>query len=210
MREKAGNIQASLTTLKDARDNQSRVLKIMAVDQSGGNMEECKMAANICQQMAEYANMLRDHDAAIRFYKEALAYSAEDTNTLVDLVRLCMQLNDLEQCQMNCMTLLKAVVNNEAATVMMTDLAFRKVDFEKAAFHFQQLLERRPNYWTALARLVKVKRQTGNLEDVPFYLNKAEAACLCANQEAGLAYCRGLYEWYSGNSNSALRQFNAA
>jgi len=210
VRKKAGNIQASLTTLKDTRDNQSHVLKIMAVDQSGGNMEEHKMPANIFQQMAEYANMLRDHDAAICFYKEALAYSAEDTNTLVDLVRLCMQLNDLEQCQMSCMALLKADANNEAATVMMADLAFRKVDFEKAAFHFQQLLERRPNYWTALARLVKVMRWTGNLEDVPFYLNKAEAACLCANKEAGLAYCRGLYEWYSGNSNSGLRQFNAA
>lgn len=210
VREKAGNIQASLTTLKDARDNQSRVLKRMAVDQSGGNMEERKAAANICQQMAEYANMLRDHDAAIRFYKEALAYSPEDTNTLVDLARLYMQVNDLEQCQMSCMTLLKADANNEAATVMMADLAFRKVDFETAAFHFQQLLQRRPNYWTALARLVEVMRRTGNLEDVPFYLNKAEAACLRANQEAGLAYCRGLYEWYSGNSNSALRQFNAA
>ena len=106
--------------------------------------------------MADYANMLTDHDAAIRFYKEALAYSPEDTNTLVELARLYLQVNDLEQCQMSCMTLLKADANNEAATVMMADLAFRKVDFETAAFHFQQLLQRRPNYWTALARLVEV------------------------------------------------------
>jgi len=92
----------------------------------------------------------------------------------------------------------------------MADMAFRKVDFEMAAFHFQQLLQRHSNYWTALASLVQVMRWTGNLEDVPFYLDKAEVACLCANQEAGLAYCRGPYEWYSGNSNSALHQFNAA
>jgi tetratricopeptide repeat protein 21B len=210
VREKAGNIQASLTTLKDAHNNQSRVLKRVIVEQSGSSTEERQVAANICQQMAEYANMLRDHDAAIRFYKEALAYSPENTNILVDLARLYMQVNDLEQCQMSCMTLLKADANNEAATVMMADLAFRKVDFETAAFHFQQLLQRRPDYWTALARLVEVMRRTGNLEDVPFYLDKAENACQRANQEAGLAYCRGLYEWYSGNSNSALRQFNGA
>ena len=153
--EKAVNIQASLTTLTDAHDNQSRVLKIMAVDQSGGNMEERKVAANICQQMAEYAYMLRDHDAAIHFYMEALAYSPENTNSSVDLARLCMQVNDLEQCQMSYMTLLKAVANNEAATVMMADMVFRKVDFEMAAFLFQQLLQRRPNYWTALAKLVQ-------------------------------------------------------
>lgn len=210
VREKAGNIQASLTTLKDARENQSRVLKRTIIEQSGGSIEERQVAANICQQMAEYANMLRDHDAAIQFYKEALAYSPEDKNTLVALARLYMQVNDLEQCQISCMTLLKADSNNEAATVMLADLAFRKVDFETAAFHFQQLLQRRPDYWTALARLVEVMRRTGNLEEVPFYLDKAEATCQRANQEAGLAYCRGLYEWYSGNANSALRHFNGA
>ncbi|KDR09588.1 tetratricopeptide repeat protein 21B-like [Zootermopsis nevadensis] len=210
VREKAGNIQASLKTLRDARDNQSRVLKRMMVEQSGGGSEARQVAANICQQMAEYASMLRDHDAAIRFYKEALTYSPEDTKSLVDLARLYMQVNDLEQCQMSCMTLLKADADNEAATVMMADLAFRKVDFETAAFHFQQLLQRRPDYWTALARLVEVMRRTGNLEDVPFYLNKAEAACQRPSQEAGLAYCQGLYGWYSGNANSALRQFNRA
>lgn len=210
VQEKAGNIQASLMTLKDARDNQSRVLKRMIVEQSGDSIEAHQVAANICQQMAEYANMLRDHDAAIRFYKEALTYTPEDTKTLVDLARLYMQVNDLEQCQMSCMTLLKADANNEAATVMMADLAFRKVDFETAAFHFQQLLQRCPDYWTALARLVEVMRRTGNLEDVPFYLHKAEVACQRASQEAGLAYCQGLYEWYSGNANSALRHFNRA
>ncbi|XP_069686948.1 tetratricopeptide repeat protein 21B-like [Periplaneta americana] len=210
VREKAGNIQASLATLKDARDNQSRVLKRTVVEQSGGSIEERHVAANICQQMAEYATMLRDHDAAIRFYKEALAYSPDDTSTLVDLARLYMQVNDLEQCQMSCMTLLKADANNEAATVMMADLAFRKVDFETAAFHFQQLLQRRPDYWTALARLVEVMRRTGNLEELPFYLDKAEAACQRANQEAGLTYCKGLYHWYSGNANLALRHFNGA
>jgi tetratricopeptide repeat protein 21B len=114
---------------------------------------------------------------------------------LVDLARLYKQVNDLVQCQMSCMTLFKADANNKAATVMMADLAFRKVDFERAAFHFQQLLQRCPNCWTALARLVEVMRWTGNLEHVPFHLNKAEAAFLCANQWAGLAYCRGLCEW---------------
>jgi hypothetical protein len=42
--------------------------------------------------MAEYVSMLRDHEAAIRFYKEAL-----DKNSLVALARLYMQVNDLEQ-----------------------------------------------------------------------------------------------------------------
>ncbi len=35
---------------------------------------------------------------------------------------------------------------------MMADLAFRKNDYEAAMFHFQQLLQKRPDYWVALAR----------------------------------------------------------
>ena len=54
--------------------------------------------------------------------------------------------------------------DNEEATVMMADLAFRKNDYESAMFHFQQLLTKRPDYWVALARLVEVMRRTGHLE----------------------------------------------
>ena len=37
------------------------------------------------------------------------------------------------------MTLLKNDKENEEATVMMADLAFRKNDYESAMFHFQQV-----------------------------------------------------------------------
>ena len=64
--------------------------------------------------------------------------------------------DDLDQCQYTCMTLLRNDKDNEEATVMMADLAFRKNDYESAMFHFQQLLQKRPDYWVALARLVEV------------------------------------------------------
>lgn len=70
-------------------------------------------------------------------------------------------MNNLDRCAQNCSILLNADPNNEAASVMMADLAFRKVDFETAAFHFRQLLMRQPTYWTALARLIEVSRRTG-------------------------------------------------
>ena len=38
---------------------------------------------------------------------------------------------------------------------MMADLAFRKNDYESAMFHFQQLLDKKPDYFVALARLVE-------------------------------------------------------
>ncbi|XP_068085087.1 tetratricopeptide repeat protein 21B-like [Anabrus simplex] len=209
VREKSGNIQAALDTLKEAHDNQSRILKRASLDSLASN-EQRLIAADICQQMAEHANILRDFDSAIRYYKEALMHNGEDKLTMVALARLYMQVNDLEQCELSCKVLLRADSENEAATVMMADLAFRKMDFESASFHFQQLLNKRPDYWTALARLVEVMRRTGNLEDIQPFLSRAEGSFPRAKLEAGLAYCRGLYLWYSGNTNEALRQFNSA
>lgn len=70
--------------------------------------------------------------------------------------RLYLIMDDLDQCQYTCMTLLRNDKENEEATVMMADLAFRKNDYESAMFHFQQLLQKTPDYWVALARLVEV------------------------------------------------------
>ena len=88
---------------------------------------------------------------------------------LCALARLYLMNDDLDQCQYTCMTLLRNDKENEEATVMMADLAFRKNDYEAAMFHFQQLLEKRPDYWVALARLVEVMRRTGHLEEVSIF-----------------------------------------
>lgn len=48
------------------------------------------------------------------------------------------------------------------------------------------------------------------LPDAVPFLDRAEQNCSQPIQEAGLNYCKGLYEWYSGNPNNALRNFNNA
>lgn len=77
-----------------------------------------------------------------------------------------------------------------------------------ALFHFTQLLAKQPTNWNALVRLVEIMRRTGNLEDFSEYLNNAENACENPLKEGGLLYSKALYQWYSGNLNSALRNFN--
>ena len=50
----------------------------------------------------------------------------------------------------------------------------------------------RPDYWVALARLVEVMRRTGNLGDVPGYLQKSEEFVgTRASLEPGLNFCKG-------------------
>lgn len=54
-----------------------------------------------------------------------------------------------------------------------------------------------------------IDRSAALPDAVPF-LERAEKNCPQPNQEPGLNYCKGLYEWYSGNPNNALRFFNNA
>ena len=53
------------------------------------------------------------------------------------LYRLYLMNDELEQCQYTCMTLLRNDKDNEEATVMMADLAFRyyKGEFLKVSLH---------------------------------------------------------------------------
>ncbi|EGI66287.1 PREDICTED: tetratricopeptide repeat protein 21B-like [Acromyrmex echinatior] len=209
VREKSGNIRGALATLKEAKENQHRYIqRLPAVSPDVADQKH--MLANICLTMADYASTLRNYDEAIVYYKEALAHKPTDVNALLSLAKLYMQMNNLDRCAQNCSILLNADPNNEAASVMMADLAFRKVDFDTAAFHFRQLLLRQPTYWTALARLIEVSRRTGAMDDLDEWLQRAQIAMSTGNVEAGFYYCAGLLDWRTGKLNSALRNFNFA
>ncbi|XP_058826203.1 tetratricopeptide repeat protein 21B-like [Topomyia yanbarensis] len=208
IREKAGYLTSSLNTLKEARDNQYKILKRMLLDSSSVQHEQNKTLVRICVLMAEQSIALRDNDQAIHHYKEALKLTPDDTSLLAALARSYMQVNNMDQCQAICAEILQHDSNNEAASVMMADLSFRRMNFENAAYHFSQLLISQPNYWTALARLIEVMRRSGTLHDIQPFLHRAEEVCLRPDFEAGLSYCKGLNDWYSGNPNSALRFFN--
>ncbi|XP_031631527.1 tetratricopeptide repeat protein 21B-like [Contarinia nasturtii] len=210
IREKSGHLSSSLATLKEARDNQYRLQNRIVVEQSAGVYEQNAILSKICVLMAEQSILLRDNNQAIIHYREALKYSPDDIKTVTALARLHLQVNDVMECQNMCTKILKHDPNNEAASVMAADLSFRGMNFESAAYHFSQLLIGQPTYWTALARLVEVLRRSAALPDALPFLDRAEQKCPQPNQEAGLNYCKGLHEWYSGNPNNALRYFNNA
>lgn len=85
---------------------------------------------------------------------------------------------------------------NEEASMMLADLMFRKNEFDAATFHFQQLLEKKPTHYVALSRLIQLLRRAGKLSEVPKFLKTAEQLTKRASTEAGLHYCKGLYNRY--------------
>lgn len=207
VREKSGNINSSLTSLKEARDNQYRIQQRISIDQNANAREQHKILSKICTLMASHCTLIRDNDSAILHYKEAIKFSPQDTTQQASLAKLYMQLNRMQECQNICAMILDNDPNDESAQIMMADLSFRRMDFENAAYHFSQLVLNKPTYWTALARLIEVMRRSGCLSDSLPFIERAEEATSNPN-EPGLGYCKGLYDVYTSNPNGALRWFN--
>lgn len=208
--QKVDRMEDAMTALTKARDMQARVLKRVQIEQPDAVGQQKQLASDICVTMAEQVKGQRDYEKAIKFYKEALVYNENDSKVMLDLAGLYLMTEDLDSCQHQLMSLLKNEKENDAATIMLADLMFRKNEYDSAVHHFQQLLNVKPDNYEALAGLVDLMRRSGKLEEVPKFLEAAESATGRASMEGGFNYCKGLYEWYTGNPTAALKLFNKA
>lgn len=123
--ERAANLAASLTVLKDARDNQARVQQRLAVDQTlsagGGAAEQARTMSKICVLMAEQSISLRDSAQAIHHYKEALRHMPNDLTIMAAMARLHMQMNEMELCQMICSKILEQQLGSSEGECLVSD-----------------------------------------------------------------------------------------
>uniref|UniRef100_A0A8C2PD40 Tetratricopeptide repeat protein 21B n=1 Tax=Capra hircus TaxID=9925 RepID=A0A8C2PD40_CAPHI len=200
----------AVTSLQQARELQARVLKRVQMEQPDAVPAQKHLAAEICAEIAKHSVAQRNYEKAIKFYREALVHCETDNKIMLELARLYLLQDDPDACLRHCALLLQNDQDNEAATMMMADLMFRKQDYEQAVFHLQQLLERKPDNYMTLSRLIDFLRRCGKLEDVPRFFLMAEKRNSRAKLEPGFQYCKGLYLWYTGEPNDALRHFNKA
>ncbi|KAI4887077.1 hypothetical protein NFI96_013965, partial [Prochilodus magdalenae] len=215
IQSKVNKNDEALLSLHRARDVQAKVLKRVQLEQPDSVPMQKQLAAEICAEIAKHCSNQRGYERAVKFYKEALVYCESDSKVMLELAQLYLTLDDIEACQQQCSVILKNDQVNESATLvclysMMADLMFRKQDYEQAVFHFQQLLERKPDNYPALSRLIDLLRRAGKLEEVPKFLEMAEKHSPRAKFEPGYNYCKGLYLWYTGEPNDGLRHFNKA
>ncbi|XP_062313935.1 tetratricopeptide repeat protein 21B [Osmerus eperlanus] len=210
IQNKVDKNEEALMSLQRARDVQAKVLKRVQMEQPDAVPTHKQLAAEICAEIAKHYTSQRGFERAVKFYKEALVYCESDSKVMLELARLYLFLDDMDACQQQCGLLLKSDQVNEDATLMMADLMFRKQDYDQAVFHFQQLLERKPDNYPTLSRLIDLLRRAGKLEEVPRFLDMAEKHSSRAKFDPGFNYCKGLYLWYTGEPNDGLRHFNKA
>uniref|UniRef100_A0A671XGP1 Tetratricopeptide repeat domain 21B n=1 Tax=Sparus aurata TaxID=8175 RepID=A0A671XGP1_SPAAU len=210
IQNKVDKNEDALLSLQRARDVQAKVLKRVQLEQPDAVPVQKQLAAEICAEIAKHYTSQRGYERAVKFYKEALVYCETDRKVMLELARLYLNLNEVDACQEQCSVILKSDQFNEDATLMIADIMFRKQDYEQAVFHFQQLLERKPDNYLTLSRLVDLLRRAGKLEEIPRFIDMAEKYSSRTKFDPGFNYCKGLYLWYTGEPNDALQHFNKA
>jgi tetratricopeptide repeat protein 21B len=126
------------------------------------------------------------------------------------LAKYFLQRGDMEGCEQQCNALLRVNPACEDAIMILADLMLRKNRFEDAAFHFHQLLDKKPDNFNALVHYVKLLRRSGHLQDASAAFTAAEALVRPGQKpDPGLCYAKGLYNRYINKSTEALMDFNA-
>ncbi|XP_065054055.1 tetratricopeptide repeat protein 21B-like isoform X1 [Rhopilema esculentum] len=202
--------QETLTAFAEAKESQNSVLKRVGVEQPELLPAQKALSAQISCQMAEHYTNLKDYENAIKCYKEATFHNEADSEAMISLAKLYLTTGDHNACQHQLTNLLKSDQDNDAATVMMADLMFRKIEYESAIFHFQKLLGRTPEHYEALAKYVDLMKRAGQLVECKSFIEMAGKANARASVDPGYNYCKGLYEWFQNNATAALRHFNLA
>ncbi|XP_074140493.1 tetratricopeptide repeat protein 21A isoform X6 [Sminthopsis crassicaudata] len=199
-----------MKTLNKALDIQSRILKRVPLEQPEMLPSQKQLAASICAQFGEQHLSERDYVKAVKAYKDALTYSPIDNKVTLELAQLYLLQGDLDACEHHCSILLQSDQSHETACVMMADLMFRKQKYENAIDLYRQVLEKAPDNFSVLNKLIDLLRRSGKLEDAPAFFELSKKVSSRIPLEPGFNYCKGIYCWHVGQPNEALKYLNKA
>lgn len=192
----ANNQGAAIDYLQRARSVQSRIVSRVTMEQPESLKEQQELASSISMKMADYYEKVEHNtDKAVSAYQEALALDrAGSEAAMVALAKVFLKRGDLEAAKFQLDTVLAnkggaANVQSEAA-LMMADIMFRKYEYDSATFHLQQLLEREPENYQGLARMIDLMRRAGKLDGCTKFIKRAEDVCSRPDTNAGLNFCR--------------------
>ncbi|KAK7816734.1 hypothetical protein U0070_009259, partial [Myodes glareolus] len=181
-------------TLNQALDLQSRILKRVPLEQPEMLPFQKQLAASICIQTGEHYVTEKDYDNAVA----------------LELAQLYLLQGQLDLCEQRCGPLLQMEQTHERAAVMLADLMFRKQNYEAAISLYRQVLEKTPDNFLVLNKLIDLLRRSGKLEEAPAFFELAKKVSSRVPLEPGFNYCQGLYCWHIGQPNEALKFLNKA
>uniref|UniRef100_A0A8D0G2E5 Tetratricopeptide repeat domain 21A n=1 Tax=Sphenodon punctatus TaxID=8508 RepID=A0A8D0G2E5_SPHPU len=199
-----------LETLNKAFDVQQRILKRIPLEQPELIPSQKQVATGICAQFAEHHFADKNYEVAEKYYKAALFYTPTDSKIILDLAQLYLAQGKIELCEHECALLLQDDKSSESATMMMADLTFRKQNYEEAINLYRNVLDKAPDNFSVMERLIDLLRRSGNLSEATSFFEVAKKYSTRITLEPGYNYCQGLYCWHMGQPNQALKYLNKA
>ncbi|DAZ99342.1 TPA: hypothetical protein N0F65_005193 [Lagenidium giganteum] len=206
-----GNEELSVQALLKAYSIRKLILDKQKDEQPDVINKQRRAIADTCFQVALiYADkgLHLEHENVLKYCSLALRSDETHEESILFLARLYQQAGDLDQCQQRCTTLLRLNPAHEEAAIMLADIMLEKEDNESAIYHFQQLLESKPDNFAALSRFIVMLRRAGKLTSVPRYLKMAERTGVRVAHSPGLHFCKGLYARYKNNVREAIEELN--
>mmetsp|Transcript_24287 Transcript_24287/g.74888 ORF Transcript_24287/g.74888 Transcript_24287/m.74888 type:complete len:387 (+) Transcript_24287:761-1921(+) len=129
---------------------------------------------------------------------------------MLELALLRYKQGRLTQCEEQCLVLLRVNTNNNACAMLLADVYFLKQDHVAATAKLCAVLDREPNNYFALSKLIKLLRCAGQLNDVPRFVDLAERSNARSLSHPGLNFCKGLHCRYSNDVPGAIKHLNLA
>ncbi|CAI2348333.1 unnamed protein product [Caenorhabditis sp. 36 PRJEB53466] len=170
-----------------------------------------KEAARIRCLQAEVLYRRRDLAEATVVCKNAIEYYETDLNSNILLSRILRDENRWHNITQPCLVVLQIDPQNDEVNAIMADYYYMKSESTKAILSYLHLLNVNALNWHALSRVIELFCRSGETETAEKHLSLAFQQL---NQKqkapAGFYYCRGLYEWFTGDQNEALRLFSRA
>jgi tetratricopeptide repeat protein 21B len=92
---------------------------------------------------------------------------------------------------------------------MIANIRLVKGETEKAISIYKELLEKTPDNFNTLSQLIELLKKAGRLNETKQYIVSAEKVCKRSSM-AGLAFCKGLANYYQNSPEDALKELNFA
>ncbi|XP_023557980.1 tetratricopeptide repeat protein 21A isoform X4 [Octodon degus] len=185
-------------TLNKALNLQSRILKRIPLEQPEMLPSQKQLAASICMLFGGFYLAEKDYAKAAQSYKDALSYSPTDNKVLLELAHLSLLQGYLDLCEQHCAVVLQTDQTHETASMMMADLMFRKQNYEAAINLYRQILEKAPDNFLVLDKLIDLLRRSGKLDEAPAFIQTSAKMSSRVSMEPGFNYCSGIYCWWTG------------
>lgn len=135
-------------------------------------------------------------DKAIRRLERASEIEDGSSTALIHLARLYSDTGKIDEAKECCQKILRQDTKCEEAAIILADLTA-----QESIEELEKTYQENPTFYKTLVRLVELCARSGQLDRVNQHIQNANY------EHAGAVFCRGLYEYYMGFPQRALKLF---